>query len=383
VKSLPIAWDFSLPPTSSRLIVDRDGYELLVTAFAEEGFGPVRIEEVILVTGYLERELNLVAFLLTDGDVRRIELGDPIVDVVAHICAAFHDYSRPYVELRAVWDARKAKMRNLEALEPILRLLLEFYADVESSYLACAVVDVTVTHSRRPPWWASKPSIVSKMERWKRILAFEITNGRSVGVLLDKINAMHTVLRSLEKSAARQSADVFVAASAFCYCCAEIQHRRGLPGISLMMLNRAVEYILTALALDAGLASVRSDTILLVSGGPIGVSSLIRSLVDAGKVAPNMLSGHPFNAVNTSRNQLGYTHGLAEVSSVDVAAVLGVVGQEIRNLDPTLGWWSKVKDLRPDITDSKVLVASALDFWRLIVRVDPERLRRDMDRQPA
>jgi hypothetical protein len=382
VNSLPIVWDYKVPPASSRLIVERESYELLVAAFAEERIEPSLISEIILVSGYLEKEPNLVAFLAT-RETCTVTSQDPLVDVVAHLCSALRNYSRPHIELRAMWDAQKLQARDLTALEPILKLLLDFYAEVESAYLACAVVDVAIAQSRRPPWWGSKPTVVSKMERWRRTLTLEIGLGRSVEVLLDKVNSMLSVLRYLEKNAARKTTDVFVAASAFCYSCAEIQHRRGFPGISLMMLNRAIEFILTAVSLDAGVAALGADGIILSSNDLLGVSSLIRGLVDAGKVSRSLLSGHTFNAINASRNQLGYTHGLAQVSSADVAVALAAVGKEIRNLDPTLGWWSKVKDVRPDMADSAALVASALDYDRLVEHVDATRLRRDMDKHAA
>jgi hypothetical protein len=137
---------------------------------------------------------------------------------------------------------------------------------------------------------------------------------------------------------------------------------------------------LTAVALDAGVAAVGADGVNRLSDDSVGVTTLIRDLVDAGKVSRSLLSGHTFNAINTSRNQLGYTHGLAQVSSADVAVALAAVGQEIRNLDPTLGWWTKVKDLRPDLADSATLIASALDYDRLVEHIDAARLRRDIDK---
>jgi hypothetical protein len=142
-----------------------------------------------------------------------------------------------------------------------------------------------------------------------------------------------------------------------------------------MMLNRATEFILTAFALEQNLAAVDADSVALSNGESVGVNSLLKLLVDSGRVSGRFLSGHPFGVVNTSRNQLCYTHGLAQVSQADVEGAIFKTRVEIRGLDPSLGWWAKVKDIQPEMADATRLVAAALDYDRLVERVDSDRLR--------
>jgi hypothetical protein len=107
----------------------------------------------------------------------------------------------------------------------------------------------------------------------------------------------------------------------------------------------------------------------------VGVSSLLKLLVNAGRVSGSFLNGHPFGMVNTSRNQLGYTHGLAQVSQEDVEKTIGDLRAEIRGLDPALGWWAKVKEIQPEMADATNHVAAALEFDRWVEKVDADGLR--------
>lgn len=371
----PVPWGYEVPPSAPRLIVDRSEFDLLLSALNDADAEPEGIEEVFVVSGYLEASRGLVAFLAAEESASPTGLLDPLTDMVATLCQALRDYSCPSGVLRARWHELAASGHQLGAIEQSVNLLLDYYCEIEEAYLSCAVVDVAVSASRRPAWWKSKSKLVMLVERWKRTLAFEVEHGRAVDGLLSKATSMLASLRCLEKSNAARSSEVFVAASAFCFCCAVVQSRRRSPGVALMMLNRATEFILTAFALEQGLATVAADSVSLSSGESVGVSSLLKLLVNAGRVSGSFLNGHPFGVVNTSRNQLGYTHGLAQVSQADVEAAISDTRVEIRGLDPALGWWAKVKDIQPEMTDATRHVAAALDYDRLVERVNSDRLR--------
>jgi hypothetical protein len=372
--SWPVPWGYEVPPLQPRLIVDSGEFELLLASFNDVDAKPEAIEEVLVVSGHLVNSKGLVAFLAAEESASPPERLDPLTDLVATLCQALRDYSCPGAMLRARWTELKASGHQLEAVETSVNLLLDYYCEVEEAYLSCAIVQVAVTASRRPAWWRSKSKLVMLVERWKRTLAYEVAQGRAVDGLLTKANSMLATLRFLEKSNASRSSEVFVVASAFCFCCAVVQSKRRCPGVALMMLNRATEFILTAFALEQGLATVAIDSVSLSSGESVGVSSLLKLLVDAGRVSGTFLNGHPFGVVNTSRNQLGYTHGLAQVSQADVEAAIHDTRVEIRGLDPSLGWWAKVKDIQPEMADATRHVAAALDYDRLVERVSSDGL---------
>lgn len=377
----PEPWGYEIPPSTPRLIVGRSEFELLLAALKEANIKPEGIEEVFVVSGYLESATGLVALLAAQEDFGSPPGPlDPLSDMVAALCQALRDFACPSGLLRAKWLELEASGHQLGAIERPVNLLLDYYCEIEGAYLSCAVVDIAISASRRPAWWKSKSKLVFLIERWKRTFAFEVDNGCAVDGLLSKATSMLASLRSLEKASTERTSEVFVVASAFCYCCAVVHSRRHSPGVALMMLNRATEFILTAFALEQGLASVGADNISLSSGESVGVSSLLKLLVNAGRVSGTFLNGHPFGVVNTSRNQLGYTHGLAQVLQADVDAAISKTRIEIRGLDPALGWWAKVKEIQPEMADASRHVAAALDYNRLVEKVNSDMLRLQMNR---
>jgi hypothetical protein len=276
-----VRWEYEFPPPSDRLIMRSDEYELLLAEIADSDRKCETVREVLVVDGYLIDNLELVIHLKSKEIGSGSPARNPLVAAAITLCAALSDFSTPHQQLRQLWESTRSAIPNAAAFTRIFDLLIDLYNDIESEYIACGVVDLNITHTRRQAWWGGKSRLVKRLEHWKRLFTLEITSGTDFTIFRDKIEQMVEVLKHLEKRETHDARDVFVSASAYSFCCAELLLDRGHPSASVMMLNRATEFLLTAVAVDVGVVHLAADRAYMSSGNDIGVVSVIRELQNA------------------------------------------------------------------------------------------------------
>ncbi len=369
-------WDMSLPLSAACTLMDAEQYEMFLAELcADHEFLPSGEQVVLIVGGHYASHDQLSAFLAGVGPQ---DLPSSLLrQVTEKLDSAFSEFvfsSKDIESLLCLLEKEDA----CKAFGPTLRILLDLYIFLEQIYLSCAVAMTNVSASRRPHWWISRPHIVQEIEKWRARLRFEISQGRPLEDFLNKLNDIHSIVRVLERREAGSIKEVLVAASAICFVCAEILHARRSSSASLMLSNRATEYVLSAIAVEAGLALETVHGIKFSDGESAGVSRLLDILVASGKLGARFGNGHIFGNVNTARNQLSFTHGLSAVREEEVGLALEELRQEIRRLDPTLGWWSKVTSARPMLKASLKALGSALEFYRWVDRKAPAQVENDI-----
>lgn len=356
----------------------REEYELLIAEMLKTNGECEDVKEILIVDGYLAENLDLVSYLRSERE-RSVFLTDaPLLVIVSMLRSALGTYRISHGDLRQLWELTRSLINNSAAFARVFDLLISFYAEIECEYIACGVVDLSILPTRRPAWWSSKPRLVGKLEKWKKILTLEIDGGANFVVLRNKVEAMLRVLRNLEKKEVKNSPDVFVSASAYSYCCAELLFCRGHFSASIMMLNRSTEFLMTAVAVDVGIVEFGVTGASMKNGDGIGVASMIRELDKSGAVTKKFTDKHIFSAINTSRNQLGYTHGLGSVSEIDARTALDDAMNELKSIDPTLGWLTKVRDVSPVIRFAEDVIEGALDFDKLVQPISGDSFREEI-----
>ena len=284
----------------------------------------------------------------------------PAARFVRTALKAFSTCSVNARQWRNEWENDRRSDKNTDSMSVAADVLLDLYALYERLFIETGAVSVEVSGTRRPGWWKSRPAIVADLERWRVRLEREAEGGRDFGAFRELLSSQHRLLRRLERRVAPNDSALFVAASALSFVSAECHVSRSFGGSSLMLLNRAVEYALCALAIENGAARFANSGVILDSGAQCSVYELLNVSDRTNSLAPNSTSRAIFQRVNTTRNQLSFTHGLARVCAKDVAGVIDEVKAAIKGLNPTSGWAAAVRALQ--VRRSSVEIALARVF---------------------
>lgn len=352
-------------------MLDEEQFDILLAELqSAENFQIPKNLVLYVAKGHLRGQIDTVGVL--GGLVSAPDLArTPVSQLVARVLSGFSGFQYSSRELRAPWDALKQTSDlSVTLFQPALDLIIELYEFLESVYSDCSSVETDLSITRRPPWWSSRPKVVADIEKWRKRFQVERNAGRPVSTILSKLDAMHVVLKELQRSVAPKDADPFVVASAMCFVGSERALARGAQNPALMLALRAVEYLLTAIAFNANLARYTPNGIKLTSGEDLGVIKLVDLLVNSSVLPVTFQTGHLFGELNSARNQLTLTHGFAGVSALKLEGALRALSPILRSLGTGHGWWSKVRTLQPSPSEASSFLQEIFEFDRLVFKYD-------------
>jgi hypothetical protein len=367
-------WDMNFPPRQLRIMLGQDEFEELFLAELRRDWTWLTPAHIVYVASGTFRHRHDLVDLLAGAGTSPGYATDPLTSLVVSL---IYNYGRSVAtaqELVLAWSEVQKREDEYAAFIPSLGLLVEFYLFLDELYVSCGVISLQVGLQRRSPWWQSRPELVVELERWRKRIKRESEDGRQLASFAVKLEQIYSVLRNLERSASPVHSECFVCASALCFASAEIQLGRGAPSAALMLANRASEYLLTAVAVSTNLAGLDGRGVLLRGNSNVGVRDLANALIEEGELGRSKKTD-VLLAVNATRNQLSFTHGLGHVRAEDVRDTLTQLANILRSLNPELGWWSKLVGLRPQLVDARVAVGRLLEFDTSVQVLDATALQ--------
>jgi hypothetical protein len=375
--SWPANWDYSTPLPGGTVVVERESYELFVEALRAHGSLVPEDQKALIVAGHFVDRLHLVA-VLEGHDYSQVHPVDALTAFVSRLCVGFADFSPSKDSLETAWNVAKRADSNLAAFAPSLDLLLHLYAFLDDLYSDCALEQTTIHYGARPSWWTKRTNIVSGLQTWRKKLEAEIAQGRNVAAFKKKIDDILVVLGNLDLIAAPQEV-VFASASAFCFAASEVQLAKSRAPAALLLALRCIEYLLIAIGYRKGAVTVTRNAVL-IGKVDLTVAELIKELKRTGNLSTG--TSDQLLAINSTRNDLSLTHGFSTVSLQETRTIVGALEGTLAQLDSTLGWRAKLRQVRPRLPGAHVALAAAIDFPLNVESMNAQQLNKAITTPP-
>jgi hypothetical protein len=354
-----IAWDESFPLPPGQLLItpsQEDSLREYINAGIEVGH---EFCEIYVVSDGVESAVNVANAIFKLG----ADEGEPsslLASYINVVCRAFECCDVELPEMLILERHLFATEPHIAGLGAAFEITRSCYSELLSIYTSTAPFELNISNTRRGPWWMTRPEIVPYIDRRVLRLGAELSTRPQLEIVHQKFVDISRTLSNLEVNRDRWLP--FVTASAFAFVCAEVWLNRRVHNVALLMLNRAIEWALAAVAIDENIVKLGTTELQFVneSERAVGANSLLKVLANDGILSQNETRDLIFASVNTTRNQLAFTHGLGGVRSVELVALFEQVRVLIRDIEPKFGWFATVRKLRPHIVLNREEVVKLL-----------------------